>query len=68
MQERRAGNWARCPRCGHKLFRILDSSPIMIKVSSRVIVDGMPEVKDNSILETKCHSCKEIVEIRLAGI
>lgn len=68
MQERRANNWARCPRCGHKLFRILDSSPIMIEVSSRMIVDGMPKPKGDSILETKCHSCKEIVDIRLVEI
>lgn len=68
MQDRRTDRWARCPRCGHKLFRILDSSPIAIEVTSRMIVDGMPEVKGDSILETKCHSCKEIVDIRLAEI
>lgn len=68
MQERRADSWARCPKCGHKLFRILDSSPIMIEVSSRMIVDGVPEIREDSILETKCHSCKEIVEIRLTEI
>jgi len=40
----------------------------MIEVSSRMIVDGMPKPKGDSILETKCHSCKEIVDIRLAEI
>lgn len=63
MQEGGASNWARCPRCGHKLFRILDSSPIAIEVTSR-----MSEAKGDTILETKCHSCKEIVDIKLAEI
>lgn len=40
----------------------------MIEVSAKMIVDGMPKPKGDSILETKCHSCKEIVEIRLAEI
>ena len=68
MQERRASNWARCPRCGHKLFKVLETNPAVIEVTSRLIVDGVPEIREDSILETKCHSCKEIVEIRLARI
>lgn len=68
MQERKASNWARCPKCGHKLFRILETSPVAIEVSSRMIVDGIPAAREDNILETKCHSCKEIVEIRLAKI
>lgn len=69
MQERRASSWARCPRCGHKLFKVLETNPAIIEVTSRLIVNGVPEMGDgDNILETKCHSCKEIVEIRLTKI
>ena len=68
MQERRTDRWARCPRCGHKLFKVLETNSAVIEVTSRLIVDGVPEIRKDSILETKCHSCKEIVEIRLTKI
>jgi phage FluMu protein Com len=68
MQDRRTDRWARCPKCGHKLFKVLETNPAVIEVTSRLIVDGVPETRGDSILETKCHSCKEIVDIRLVEI
>ena len=67
MQERRASNWARCPKCGHKLFKILDTDSTIIEMSLPS-ADKIRGLRADSILETKCHSCKEIVDIRLARI
>lgn len=67
MQERRVDNWARCPKCGHKLFKILDTDSTIIEMSL-LSADKIRGLRADSILETKCHSCKEIVEIRLARI
>lgn len=67
MQERRTSNWAKCPKCGHKLFRILEINSTIIEVSSQS-ADGVLGTRADSILETKCHSCKEIVDIRIAKI
>ena len=55
-------SWVRCPNCGHKLFKMFSEEPIMVSVSSRDFVGGLPHISNSSI-EIKCHSCKEIVTI-----
>ena len=59
MQENksRTDKWIRCPNCGHKLFKEM-SGPFAISVS-------IDEVRVDSILETKCHSCKKIVSVSI---
>lgn len=53
MQEARRDNWIRCPFCGHKLFLIKKNE--------------VSDEKQYITLETKCHSCKGIVDIRIFG-
>ena len=47
------GTWIRCPRCGHKLARVIGQW------------DGQNVFP---ALEIKCHSCKEISYIMIGGI
>ena len=45
--------WARCPNCGHKLFKI--TSPNVDKIGGTARID----------VEIKCHSCKSISNLIL---
>lgn len=46
-------DWVRCRECGHKLFRVNESSEQDRRIAFQVL--GM---------EVKCHSCKTINEVR----
>lgn len=51
----RGVKWVRCPKCGHKLFRVMTPSTI--------IHEYRMGVRGEHLIEIKCHSCKEISEI-----
>ena len=57
--------WVRCPNCSHKLFRFLSDSPFAITLSSEMYLDGLPKLGGDSLIEIKCHSCKEIAIIEV---
>ena len=61
--KRNDAEWARCKKCGHKLFRKVQCDPT---VSSMVFdeTDDL-EMANRTIIEIKCHSCKEINTITL---
>lgn len=55
-------NWIRCPECRHKLFKKLGNGCYSIMASQ--LADGLPKTK-GCYIEIKCHSCKNIVNIKI---
>lgn len=47
--------WVRCRKCKHKLFRITTQMPPKVVGESLQILG----------IEVKCHSCKEINEVKI---